>query len=140
MRAAVPESEHDRLQFDAGQLAFLVEHHLRHDAFPEFLVRRESARVFRRSCIVVIGGSRRQRQVELIVIFLRLELHQLVLENEVRQAVKNRFAFVNLDPLKHVGSMADEQIGTGIDGGLREGDQELGRVFAIARRAFVRMN
>jgi hypothetical protein len=36
--------------------------------------------------------------------------------------------------------MADEQIGTGIDGGLREGDQELGRVFAIARRAFVRMN
>src|SRR5260370_9852028 len=138
--AALAETERDRMQIAPIEFALAIEHGLRHHALPIFLVRGESARVVGRTRVEHIGRTSSQRKPVLVVVLLRLETHCLAFEDEIRQAVKDRLTFVDLNATQDVRSVSGKQIGAGVYDGMREGYQESGRRFPVARRALVRMD
>jgi len=75
--------------------------------------------IVRRLCHIVV-------QSVLLVAVGRHAQQRLVLEDEIRQAVEDRLALVDLDAAQHVRAMADEHVGAGVDYRARKHGDEVG--------------
>src|SRR5262245_38406592 len=129
--AGVLPAERDWRQLDRaqGQLsiraAFVAQRW--HDRFPVAAVGREAGLVGLRALLIDLSRRQIGFGAEALVAVGRDLGDQLVLADEVAQAVEDRLALVELQPAQQMRAMADHEIGACIDHRARKGADELGR-------------
>src|ERR1051326_2284597 len=97
MCAARAEAERNGGELNLEEVAARGEDRFRNQALPDFRIGREAARVVRRASIIEVGRCRVERQMELVVAFLRLKANHIVFEDEIRKTVEDRLPFIDLD-------------------------------------------
>src|SRR5271157_3340859 len=90
--------------------------------------------------VVEIGWRRRRGEIENVISILGLILYKVILHNEITQAIKYRFALIDLNTSKHVRSVANEDIRSRIDSRMGESPEKIGWQLDISGHRLMRMN